>query len=174
MPGRGVFFVLAALAASGCAGDEVTLPPQATVTAIATADVDLRAVTCVAGTLRVAFDPANRVTVTRGGQRVVFASFDRRNADGACGAAVHRKTIPATDDGLLGGGISRRVELSCTATGPVQVAVHAILDGDHPGRSVGSTLTLRVGRTTILSAVLKNMGDPIASRVYRAKRVCRL
>jgi hypothetical protein len=62
---------------------------------------------------------------------------------------------------------------ACTTSKPVRVAVHAIFDGDHPGRTLGSLLTLSVGRATILGAVLQNKGDPNASRVYRAARFCR-
>jgi len=139
----------------------------------ARAKLGFEVATCKAGTVRVVFDPARSVVVTRAGRRVAFASFDGHSADGACGAAVRQTTLAVTDDSLLGPGIYRRAAFACTTSKPLRVAVHAISDGDHPGRTLGSSLTLSVGRATILGAVLKNKGDPNASRVYRAARFCR-
>ncbi len=170
MASRVILLSLVALAC-GCAEDEVAMEPVTN----ATADLDVQVVSCAAGTFRVVFDPARRVTVTRGGRQVAVASFRTRSADGACGDAARRKTLPpaTTSEARLGAGIRRRVELECAMSRPVQLTVHAILDGNHPGKIVGSTLALQTAQTTIVAAVLKNQGDPNASRVYRAPAFCR-
>jgi hypothetical protein len=168
---RGVALLLLVALACGCGEEEVTLEPMTQ----ATAGLDVQIVSCAAGTFQVAFDPARQVTLRRNGRQVAFASFEKRSADGACGRAAHRRTLPPgrTSEARLGAGIYRRVELECAAPSRVRVTVHAILDGNHPGKIAGSTLGLETAKTTIVGAVLKNKGDPNASRVYRAPAFCR-
>jgi hypothetical protein len=167
MAGRAVI-VLAALACGACGRGEVIVQPVT--------NLDAQFVKCRPGTFKVVFDPAERVAVTHDGQEVAFASFERRSTDGACGSAVPATSLSSSliDAGRPRAVVYHRVELQCAASEPVEVAVHAIADGDHPGQTVGSVLTLRAGDATIVSAVLKNKGDPQASRVYRAADVCRL
>jgi hypothetical protein len=156
--------------AFGCAEEEVAMEPVTE----ETAGLDIQVVSCAPGTFHVVFDPARRATLTRAGRQVAFASFRARSADGACGRAARRETLPrATSEARLGAGIYRRVQLECTVTRPVQVIVHAILDGNHPGKIAGSTLGLQTAKTTVFGAVLKNQGDPNASRIYRAPAFCR-
>jgi hypothetical protein len=129
-------------------------------------------VACTTRSFDVSFRPKYHVVVTSGGTELGRASFTTRRLTGVC-PRVHEPRNYA--DGGLGAEIRRRVVLHCTAPRPIRVHVNSIINGD-TGAIVGSNLSVGVGDPlrVIMSAILKNKGDPYASRIYRAKRYCRL
>jgi hypothetical protein len=169
---RRAFLALPLLVTAGCAHDP-------NMGSRADAEVVLERMTCAAGTLVVSFDPALHAIVRRDGDEIAFASFRERRAESPSCESTSSETLAPLgyDDSQLAVGTYRRVELECRPTQPVEIVVHAIFDGDHPGKIVGSALVLATGtrakKVTILSAVVKNQGDPQASRVYRAPSSCR-
>jgi hypothetical protein len=149
----------AAVAAAGLASG--ASPPVGTATAV-----------CPVTSFAVAFDPKRQVVVTSGDRLLARVSFERRILGEACRRVGRPK---AFRDGGLGREIRFALGFRCAATAPIRVHVNPIRDGDHPGKLVGSALAVGVGDPfrTIVSAVLKNRGDPKASRLYRAAAYCK-
>ena len=131
---------------------------------------------CDSTAVRVSFDPTTSVRVAAGDAELATATFTERRVSNACdvirGAPRTTAQRSPYDADLLGEGVYRRVQLDCAVSGGVRIYVHPIFNTDIE-RNDGSVLLLVDGRTTIvLSAVLKNKGDPLASRVYHAPRYC--
>lgn len=126
-------------------------------------------VRCEATSFRVAFDPADGVTMTTGGHTLASASFGTRSVDDGCAAIEEARMY---SDALLGRGVYKRLTLECDVPARPEVQVHPIT-GDGAA-VVGSVLSVAVtGPRLVVSAVLKNRGDPAASRVYFAEKYCR-
>ena len=134
-------------------------------------------VACDATTVRVSFDPARDVRVTAGGATLARAAFGRQEVSSDC--EVKRKgpawtasePSPYRDGGLPERGLYAPAELECRIPGGVAIDAHPILNGD-TGVNDGSNLLLLDGESIVLSAILKNEGDPKASRIYHAPRHC--
>lgn len=126
-------------------------------------------VSCDARTVLVAFDPTASVEVTSGDRTLAIATFTERRLNGDCpdaaGPDVRR------DDGLDRRGIYRRADLECRLRDRLHIRVNPIFDAD-VGRSNGSAVVVFDGDSVVAAAVLKNEGDPKASRVYRAPKSC--
>ena len=153
--------LLAASAAVAAAGLASGASPVGTATAV-----------CPVTSFAVAFDPKRQVVVTSGGRLLARVSFDRRIVGESCRRVGRPK---AFRDGGLGREIRFAVGFRCAATAPIRVHVNPIRDGDHPGKLLGSALAVGVGDPlrTIVTSVLKNRGDPKASRLYRAAAYCK-
>jgi hypothetical protein len=127
---------------------------------------------CPTRTFNVAFDPTRQVIVTAGERPLASATFSRRAISGRC----RRVREPgAVVSGRLGAGIYARTAFRCMATKPIRIRTHAIVNGD-TGGIAGSVLLVGIGSPrfrVIVSAVLKNKGDPKASRIYRAAAYCK-
>jgi hypothetical protein len=125
-------------------------------------------VRCEGTSFRVAFDPTDGVTMTSGGQTIASASFDHRGVDDGCVAVEESQS----SDALLGAGVYKRLTLECAVPAKPVVQVHPIVDDR--AAVVGSVLGVAApGPGFVVSAVLKNRGDPAASRVYFAEKYCR-
>ena len=98
-------------------------------------------------------------------------SFTSRWLSPICRRLTQQRPF-ASDD--LGRAVRRSVILRCTAPKPIRIQAHPILSSD-TNTFIGSVLI--VGTTSparaIVSVVLKNKGDPQASRIYWARRYCR-
>jgi hypothetical protein len=130
---------------------------------------------CDSKAVQVTFDPAESVTVAAGGVELATATFTERRVSEDCDVVpgAPRTTMKGSpyDGESLGEGIYRRAELECSVAGGVRIDVHPIFNAN-VGRNDGSVLLVVDGRTIVVSAVLKNKGDPQASRVYHAPRYC--
>jgi hypothetical protein len=126
---------------------------------------------CPASSFVVAFDPKRRVVVTSGGHVLGSATFTSRTLGAACRRVPEPK---AFRDGGLGAEIRSRLGFRCATTARIRVHVNPIRDDR--GAIVGSNLSVGLGDPlrVIVSAVLKNKGDPYASRIYRASEYCKL
>jgi hypothetical protein len=68
------------------------------------------------------------------------------------------------------------VRLRCTSPRPIKIHVNGIVNGDSStGARIGNTIVVGFGEplTVIVSAVLKNKGDPNATSIYTAAGYCR-
>ena len=130
---------------------------------------------CRSDSVRVEFDPASGVSVAAGGDALARATFTERHVSEDCdlvrGAPKTTMEESPYDDRLLANGRYRRANVDCTVAGGVRIYVHPIFNADI-GRNDGSVLLVVDGRKIVVSAVLKNKGDPQASRVYHAPRYC--
>lgn len=154
---------LAALALTACGGgEEMRSAPNALFA-------------CGSAAVRVDFDPTAGVTVSSGGAELASATFTERRVSEDCEIVPNApRTTPQRspyDDGSLGEGVYRRAELECSIAGGVRIDLHPIFNADI-GRNDGSVLLLVGGRKIVMSAVLKDRGNPHASRVYHAPRYC--
>src|SRR5437764_6571370 len=158
------FAVLAVLAAViGAAAAPATSAGPRTVTA-----------TCASSTFTIAFDPKRHAVVTDGaGHVLASASFTTRGVSTRCRRVAEPKRIV---NGGLGPEIRRAINFRCLTSKPIRVHVNPIRNDS--GAVVGSFIGVGLGSgtkfRTIVSAVLKNKGDPYASRVYRASAYCKL
>jgi len=129
---------------------------------------------CDATSLRVSFDPSSSVSVTSGDATLATATFTARNVSEDCelvpGAPRTTAQGSPYDSDSLAEGIYRRAEFDCTVAG-ARFDLHPIFNADI-GRNDGSVLLVLDGKRIVVSAVLKNKGDPRASRVYHAPRYC--
>jgi hypothetical protein len=132
----------------------------------------VRAVTaaCPVRSFEVSFDPRRRVVVTSGGRVLASATFRTRSLGGSCRRVREPKGFLQRG---LGHVIRGRLGFRCAANRPIRVHVGPILDR---GKIVGSDLSVGIGDPlrVIVSAVLKDKGDPHASRLYRASAYCKL
>ena len=129
-------------------------------------------VACSTRIFEVSFDPARRVVVTSGGKVLASATFTALTLGGSCRRVAEPK---AFGDGGLGPEIRTATGFRCAAPAPVRIHVNAIRNTS--GKIVGSNLSVGTGGprlSVIVSAVLKNRGDPNASRIYRARSACKL
>jgi ABC-type amino acid transport system permease subunit len=130
-------------------------------------------VACSTNSFAISFDPKQRAVVTSSGQVLATASFTSRSLGSSCRRVSEPKRF---SDGGLGAEIRRAISFRCAASQPIRIHVNPITNeaGD---KIVGSSLSVGIGTTNlrvIASAVLKNRGDPYASRVYRARSYCKL
>jgi hypothetical protein len=103
------------------------------------------------------------------GARLGLASFTERWVSGAC----RRVSEPRAFVGKLGPEVRRPLRLHCAASKPIRIRVNPISDD---GAVVGTSFQVGFGDPlqVIASAILKNRGDPYASRIYRDRRYCRV
>jgi len=127
-------------------------------------------IACSARSFTVVFDPKRSVLVRDSRSSLAAASFTHANLSTTC-RTIGEPT--AFLDGGLGAEIRRKVTISCIAPAPIRIHVNPVTQS---GSTVGSDLSIGVGTRlkVLVSAVLKNRGDPLASRVYRAARYCRI
>jgi hypothetical protein len=143
-------------------------------TAVAASPPPPRTATAVCSTraFTVAFDPKRQATVTDGERVLASASFTTAKVSGRCRRVGEPRAFVSRG---LGREIRARTAFRCAATKPIRIHVNPIRDGD-TGGVAGSALVVGVGSPrlrVIVSAVLKNKGDPKASRVYRAAANCK-
>jgi hypothetical protein len=131
---------------------------------------------CGASTVRVEFDPTSGVAVKTPDGALAAATFTQRQVNEDCSSVpgAPRTTMESSpyDDDLLAKPIYGRAELECTVAGGVRIDLHPIFNANI-GRNDGSVLLIADGVKLVVSSVLKNKGDPRASRVYHAPRYCR-
>ena len=162
---RGVAAVVAAAAAATTFGIAAS---SGTGTGTATA-------ACPVHSFAVAFDPKRNVVVTDGARTLASASFTTRTISGRCRRVAQPRGFVG---GGLGSEIRTRTTFRCLAARPIRIHVNPIRNGD-TGKTVGSALEVGIAAThsrlrVVVSAVLKNRGDPRASRIYRAAAFCKL
>lgn len=126
-------------------------------------------VACDADAVRISFDPAESVEVTSGGRTLALATFTERRVNADCRDAPG--TDVRRDDRLDRSGVYRRTELECRFRSAMHVRVNPIFNAD-VGRNDGSSLLVLDGDFVVAAVVLKNRGDPQASRIYRAPESC--
>jgi hypothetical protein len=126
-------------------------------------------VACSTRSFIVVFDPKRSVSVRDSRSSLASASFTRASLSRTCKQTGEPKAFL---DGGLGAEIRRKVTIQCIAPAPIRIHVNPITQD---GSTVGSNLSVGVGTRldVLVSAVLKNRGDPFASRVYLAPRHCR-
>ena len=98
------------------------------------------------------------------------ATFRTRSVSASCRRVRAPKGFL---EGGLGPAFRRPLGFRCAANAPIRVHVDAIYNR---GAVVGSNLVVGLGNPlrVIVSVVLKNRGDPHASRLYRARTYCKL
>jgi hypothetical protein len=157
-----VLVVLAATAVAAAASSSVAGAPAPQTTAV-----------CAAHSFTMAFDPKRRAVVTDGTHVLASVSFRSRAVSSGCRRVATPKRYDARG---LGASIRGRTSFRCLANEPIRVHVNPIRNGS--GAIVGGNLVVGIGTDArlrvIASAVLKNKGDPYASRVYRAATYCKL
>ena len=130
-------------------------------------------VACSTSSFSISFDPKRRVVVTSDDNKVLAStSFTARSLGSDCKRVAEPKGYA---DGGLGPEIRKTISFRCAANAPIRIHVNPITD--EAGKIVGSNLSVGIGAPrlrVIASAVLKNRGDPYASRVYRARSYCKL
>jgi hypothetical protein len=129
-------------------------------------------VACSTSSFQISFDPKNRVVVTSSGKVLASADFVSRSLGSSCRRVGDPKQFV---NGGLGSEIRSAASFRCAASEPIRIHVNPITD--EAGKRIGSSLGVGIGTTrmrVIVSAILKNRGDPYASRVYRAAAYCKL
>jgi hypothetical protein len=136
-------------------------------------EVSTATAVCASRSFTMAFDPKRQAVVSDGTRVLASASFTSRAVSGSC------RRVPAPKryvGGGLGAPIRARTSFRCLANKPIRVHVNPIRND--AGAIVGSSLQVGIGTDArlrvIASAILKNKGDPQASRVYRAAAYCKL
>ena len=130
-------------------------------------------VACSTSGFSISFDPAHRVVVTSGDNKVLAsASFTAASLGSQC-----KRVAEPTGyvNGGLGAEIRKAIAFRCLAGAPIRIHVNPITN--EAGKIVGSNLGVGIGAPrlrVIVSAVLKNRGDPYVSRVYRSRSYCKL
>ena len=128
---------------------------------------------CASRSFTMTFDPKRRAFVTDGAHVLASASFTSRAVSSRCRRVREPKRFLV---GGLGPEIRARTSFRCLATRPIRVHVNPIRND--AGAIVGTSLQAGIGTDArlrvIASAILKNKGDPYASRVYRAAAYCKL
>jgi hypothetical protein len=128
---------------------------------------------CSTHSFTMAFDPKRKAVVTDGAHVLASASFTSRAVSSRCRRVAGPRRFL---DGGLGAEIRARTSFRCLTTRPIRVHVNPIRN--EAGAIVGSSLQVGIGTDArlrvIASAILKNKGNPYASRVYRAATYCKL
>jgi hypothetical protein len=128
---------------------------------------------CATHSFTMAFDPKRQVVVTDGAHVLASASFTSRVVSSRCRRVAEPKRFV---DGGLGPKIRARTSFRCLANRPIRVHVNPVRN--EAGAIIGSSLQVGIGTDArlrvIASAILKNKGNPYASRVYRAATYCKL
>ena len=129
---------------------------------------------CSTHSFVISFDPKRRVLLTDGGRVLASATFTSRSISSRCRRVREPKRYLY---GGLGKAMRGRTSFRCLAAQPIRVFVHPIWNRD-TGVVVGSSVQVGVGTSSrvrvIVSAILKNNGDPFASRVFSAAANCKL
>ena len=126
-------------------------------------------VACDADAVRISFDPAKAVEIAAGDRTLATATFEERRVSADCEPIGG--TFDEYDDGVRPQGVYRAVELECRIANGARIRVNRILNLD-TGRYDGSSLSVADGERIVAAAVLKNEGDPKASRIYTAPQSC--
>jgi hypothetical protein len=153
----------------------VALAVGATAVAASAGSRQVSTVTAVCAThsFTVSFDPKRQAVVSDGRNTLASVSFTSRSVSSRCRRVAAPKRYLG---GRLGAEIRVRTSFRCLATKPIRVHVNPIRND--AGAVVGSSLQVGIGSEArlrvIASAILKNKGDPYASRVYRAATYCKL
>ena len=130
-------------------------------------------VECSTSSFVVSFDPARRVVVSSSGRVLASASFTARSLGSACTRVPEPKAFVNAG---LGSEIRIATSFRCAvAAAPIRIHVNPVRN--EAGKIVGSNLSVGTGSkrlSVVVSAILKNRGDPYASRVYRARSACKL
>jgi hypothetical protein len=158
-----VLVVLAAAAVAAAASSSVAgAPTRGTATA-----------SCAAHSFTMTFDPKRKAVVTDGAHVLATASFTSRALSSRCRRVAEPKRFL---DGGLGTEIRARTSFRCLSGRPISVHVNPIRND--AGAIVGSSLQVGIAigarLRVIASAILKNKGNPYASRVYQAAAYCKL
>jgi hypothetical protein len=128
---------------------------------------------CSAHAFTIVFDPSRQAVVTDGEHVLASATFTSRVVSSRCRRVPEPKRYVG---GGLGPEIRARTSFRCLANKPIRVHVNPIRND--AGAIVGSSLQVGIGTNSrlrvIASAILKNRGNPYASRVYRAAAYCKL
>jgi hypothetical protein len=134
-------------------------------------------VSCDTTSVHVSFDPTREVRVTDGDSTLARAGFGEQEVSNDCdvtreGAAPNTaKASPYDPRALPARGTYAQAEFDCRIPSGVAIDAHPILNGN-TGVNDGSNVLLLSGKAIVLSAVLKDKGNPDASRVYHAPRFC--
>ena len=158
-----VLVVLAAAAVAAAASSSIAgAPTRLTATAV-----------CATHSFTMTFDPKRKAVVTDGVHVLASATFTSRAVSSRCRRVAEPKRFL---DGGLGPEIRARTSFRCLANKPIRVHVNPIRN--EAGAIVGTSLQAGIGTDArlrvIASAILKNKGNPYASRVYRAATYCKL
>ena len=155
--------VLAIVAvAAGTSASSVGAPALGTATAV-----------CAMHSFTMTFDPKRRAVISDDVGMLASATFTSREISNRCRRVREPK---AYVDGGLGKEIRSRTSFRCLTTQPIRVHVNPIRNeaGAIVGSSIGAAIGTKARLRVIASAVLKNKGNPYASRVYRAATYCKL
>ena len=155
--------VLAVLAATGLAAAASSSGSRQVSTATAV---------CGTRSFTVAFDPKRRVVVTDGVHPLASASFAARTISSRCRRIAQPRRVIGKG---LGAEIRTRISFRCLTTQPIRIHVNPIRNRD-TNAVVGSALNVGIGSPfrVVVTAVLKNKGDPYASTLRRAATYCKL
>ena len=158
-----VLVVLAAAAVAAAASSSIAgAPTRLTATAV-----------CATHSFTMTFDPKRKAFVTDGTHVLASGSFTSRAVSSRCRRVPEPKRFV---NGGLGPKILARTSFRCLTTQPIRVHVNPIRND--AGAVIGSSLQVGIGTDArlrvIASAILKNKGNPYASRVYRAATYCKL
>lgn len=128
---------------------------------------------CTTRSFTFQFDPAKIAKVV-GRTTIGFASFGSRwvATTAPCRRAAHPRVYRETPLRES----RAAVRLHCTSPRPIKVHVNGIVNGDTTTKTpIGNTIVVGFGEplTVIVSAVLKNKGDPNATSIYTAPGYCR-
>ena len=126
---------------------------------------------CATHSFTMTFDPMRQAVVTDGERVLASISFTSRAVSTRCRRVAEPKRYVYSG---LGSAIRARTSFRCLANKPIRVHVNPIRGGAS-NAVVGSNLVVGIGSPlrVIASAILKNKGDPSASRVYRAATYCK-
>ena len=126
---------------------------------------------CATHSFTMTFDPKRQAVVTDGERVLASISFTSRAVSTRCRRVAEPKRYVYSG---LGSAIRARTSFRCLANKPIRVHVNPIRGATNA--VVGSNLVVGIGSPlrVIASAILKNKGNPSASRVYRAATYCKL
>jgi hypothetical protein len=137
-------------------------------------EVSTATAACGTHSFAIRFDSRRRVVLTDGGGVLASATFTSRSISSRCRRV---RTPKRYLYGGLGKAIRGRTSFRCLADRPIRVVVNPIRDRN-TGVIVGSSLQVGIrtasGLRLIVSAILKNKGEPSASAIYRAAANCKL
>jgi hypothetical protein len=154
-----VLVVLAALALAAPASSSTT---RLTATAV-----------CASHSFTMTFDPKRKAFVSDGTHVLASGSFTSRAVSSRCRRVPEPKRFVGAG---LGREIRARTSFRCLTNAPIRVHVNPIRN--EAGAIVGTSLQAGIGTDArlrvIASAILKNKGNPYASRVYRSATYCKL
>jgi hypothetical protein len=127
-------------------------------------------VACGVRSFAVVFAPRRNAVVSTGAVRLGAVSFTSQWLSPSCRRVAQQRPFSFR---ALAGPVRRSVRLRCAGPKPIRIRVHPILNGDTNG-FIGSVLIAGIGTPprAVVSVVLKNRGDPQASRIYWSRSYC--